>query len=115
MYTYKCKIRSIVDGDTIDIELDLGFDIIMRERVRLIGVNTPEVYGQKASTEGAAGRIASEFTRQWFADRSSRGYFVYESLKYDARDKYGRCLGRISWVDNDYKESLNEALQLKGW
>lgn len=48
MYTYPCIILSVIDGDTIDVELDLGFHIKMKERVRLLDVDTPEVFGKKA-------------------------------------------------------------------
>ena len=56
MYTYSCKILRIVDGDTVDVDIDLGFGVWMhRERVRMYGIDTPEsrtsdpeekVYGQ---------------------------------------------------------------------
>ena len=43
MYEYKCKIRKVVDGDTVDIDIDLGFGIWLNdERVRIIGIDTPE-------------------------------------------------------------------------
>ena len=43
MYEYKCKIRKVVDGDTVDVDLDLGFGVWLRdERVRLMGIDTPE-------------------------------------------------------------------------
>ena len=42
MYTYKAKLIRIVDGDTIDAEIDLGFDTIVRKRIRLFGIDTPE-------------------------------------------------------------------------
>ena len=42
MYEYKCKIRKVVDGDTVDAEIDLGFGVYMKQRVRLYGINTPD-------------------------------------------------------------------------
>jgi len=42
MYEYNCKVEKIVDGDTIDVVLDLGFDILYKSRVRLYGIDTPE-------------------------------------------------------------------------
>ena len=43
MYEYRCKLRRVVDGDTVDIDIDLGFDIwLTNQRVRLYGVDTPE-------------------------------------------------------------------------
>ena len=43
MWTYRCKLRRVVDGDTVDVDIDLGFGIWqMKERVRIIGIDTPE-------------------------------------------------------------------------
>ena len=43
MYEYKCKVRKIVDGDTVDVDIDLGFGVWLRkQRVRLVGIDTPE-------------------------------------------------------------------------
>lgn len=112
MYTYACKVINIVDGDTIDIELDLGFQIKMKERVRLLGVDTPEVFGPNAE---AAGQVASDFSKHWVDERNARGVFVYESKKYNARDKYGRSLGYLVWKGTDGKrETLNEAIVVSG-
>ena len=116
MFTYRCEILEVVDGDTLDIRIDLGFDISIRERVRLHEVNTPEVYGKKSLTEGEAGLIASNFTKQWVAEnRNSDGYFIYTSRKYNARDKYGRSLGYISFVEGKNTNCLNDRLKEKGW
>ena len=42
MYEYKCDITRVVDGDTVDVDIDLGFDIIFKSRIRLYGIDTPE-------------------------------------------------------------------------
>ena len=43
MYEYRCKVIKVVDGDTVDVDIDLGFDIVLRdERVRIMGIDTPE-------------------------------------------------------------------------
>jgi micrococcal nuclease len=112
MYVYPCKVVNIVDGDTIDIELDLGFNIKMKERVRLIDVDTPEVFGRNAVPEGT---VASDFTKRWVDERLARGVFLYESKKYNSRDKYGRSLGYLRWLGVDgQKETLNEAVNAAG-
>jgi micrococcal nuclease len=116
MFTYRCEILQVIDGDTLDIKIDLGFDISIKERVRLHEVNTPEVYGKKSLTEGEAGQQASDFTKQWVAEsRGSKGYFIYTSRKYNARDKYGRSLGYISFVSGENTNCLNDQLIEKGW
>ena len=43
MYEYRCKVIKVIDGDTVDVDIDLGFDIIIKgERVRIMGIDTPE-------------------------------------------------------------------------
>lgn len=113
MFTYFCKILNVVDGDTVDIELDLGFNIKMKERVRLIGLDTPEVFGPNAEP---AGQVASNFTKHWISDRQNQNdSFVYESKRYNSKDKYGRSLGIISWTDtHGTRQSLNEAIVKSG-
>ena len=115
MYTYNCKILNVVDGDTVDILIDLGFEITIKERVRLLDVNTPEVYGKKATVEGREGKIASSLTKEWVEKRSNVGQFLYMSRKYNARDKFGRSLGYIIWHNDSTREVLNEALIAAGW
>ena len=112
MYVYNCKVLNVVDGDTIDIEIDLGFHIKVKERVRLLGVDTPEVFGQNAE---AAGTVASEFTKTWIRERQAIwDRFSYHSIKYNARDKYGRSLGILMWTGSKLSESLNEAIVASG-
>lgn len=97
MYTYSCKVLKVVDGDTLDLEIDLGFNIKIKERIRLYGVDTPEVFGAAASPEGTA---ASDFTKKWVDDHTAKpGRFEYHSLKYDYKDKYGRGLGSLCHID----------------
>lgn len=114
MYTYKCKIIKVIDGDTVDIEIDLGFNIRLKERIRLHGVDTPEIFGANASE---LGKQASIFTKKWVETHTDAdGYFQYTSLKYDSKDKYGRGLGTISFI---YKTTgttsiLNEDLKIAG-
>ena len=54
MYTYRARVVRVVDGDTYDVIVDLGFEIYHKIRVRLRNVDTPEVYGRNASEEGRA-------------------------------------------------------------
>lgn len=108
MYVYECKVLNVVDGDTIDIELDLGFNIKMKERVRLIGVDTPETFGPKAEPAGA---VATQFTKDWIEKRQkTNDRFMYYSLKYNSKDKYGRSLGQLVWTGAMLSECLNDAI-----
>lgn len=109
MYIYKCEIIKVIDGDTLDIIIDLGFNINIKERVRLSGIDTPEVFGHNASSDG---REAKEFVELWVdVGQRTKGHFELHSKKYDAREKYGRVLGEIKFVNSnetiiDLAESL---------
>ena len=89
MYEYNCTIRRVVDGDTIDVDIDLGFDTWRcNERIRLYGVDTPECRTRDAE-EKAAGLLAKKFvTRTLHAGTSYK-------LTTREKDKYGRYLGTI--------------------
>ena len=61
MYEYKCKLVKVVDGDTIDIDIDLGFGVwLQKQRIRLYGIDTPESRTSDA-TEKIYGMAAKEF------------------------------------------------------
>lgn len=100
LYVYKGKVVKVVDGDTMDIEFDLGFNVKIKERVRIIGINTPEVYGKHAS------EIGKEFKK--FAQSLLENQEVYVKTYKDRKGKYGRYLAEI-YLDNiNYIEYLKE-------
>jgi micrococcal nuclease len=110
MYEYRCTVKRVVDGDTIDLDIDLGLRVHVHARVRLLNVDTPEVYGvKKGSEEHAAGMIASEFTKAWVAEHGPK--FTIATHR-DRTGKYGRWLVELLTDDGI---SLNEALVEKGW
>lgn len=93
MYQYQAVIRKVIDGDTYEIDIDLGISIWVRgERVRLYGVDTPEVYGVKVgSPEWIEGNKASEFVKSVLHEGDK---IVVETIK-DQKGKYGRYLGVV--------------------
>lgn len=95
MYTYKAKLLRVVDGDTVDLEIDLGFSITVRERFRLNHVDTPE-----RGTPGA--NEASAFVNEYLESRE----LVVQTEK--GKDKYGRYLATITPVG--YMISVNDHL-----
>lgn len=112
-YRYNGTVTNVVDGDTIDVEVDLGFYVTKRIRVRLIDVNTPEVYGvKKDSEEYAEGMKAREFVEQWLLKTANE--VIVETVK-DRQGKYGRWLGTILMRQHPSDNSLNEQLQSMGW
>jgi micrococcal nuclease len=104
MYFYKGKIEKVVDGDTLDIVIDLGFDIHYKCRVRLYGVNTPESR-TKDLAEKEKGLATKKYVQDWAVSVSD----VYIKTLKDATEKYGRILAVI-YADSEMKVSLNDQL-----
>lgn len=85
--TYVYSLRSLVrviDGDTLDVDLDLGFNLVLRQRIRLIGIDTPEL---TRPGERVAAEAAKAFTQSWLL---APGAILVQTTK---DDKYGRMLG----------------------
>jgi micrococcal nuclease len=110
MYTYYVrKVENIVDGDTIDVLIDLGFDILFASRVRLAGIDTPESR-TKDLKEKALGLEAKEYLKKALKDAKS---VVIKTEKMDSSEKYGRILGWIYVDDNTV--SLNDMMINDGY
>ena len=102
MYEYGCTVERVVDGDTIDVILDLGCDIRFKSRVRLYGIDTPESRTRNKD-EKVRGKMAGAFLKD-AVDNGSK--VVIETKLKDSRGKYGRVLGNVV-VDGI---NINEAL-----
>ena len=89
MYEYRCKVSRVVDGDTVDVDIDLGFGVwLHKERVRIIGIDTPESR-TRDKVEKRFGLLAKEFVEDFF----KIGDVILTTKKYDAKGKFGRILG----------------------
>ena len=110
MYEYFVKeVKNVVDGDTIDVVIDLGFDILFASRVRLAGIDTPESRTTDKA-EKALGIEAKEYLKKHLKDAKS---VVIRTEKMDSSEKYGRILG---WVYvNGESESLNNKMINDGY
>ena len=91
MYEYGCKVERVVDGDTVDVTLDLGFDNLYKSRVRLYGIDTPESRTRNLD-EKARGKLAKSFLED--AINNGKKVVIQTKLK-DSRGKFGRVLGDI--------------------
>lgn len=88
-YTFRlASVARVVDGDTIDLDLDLGFSITLRQRVRLIGIDAPEVRTRDAA-EKARGLATAAHVVDWF---ERPGQVLVTTTK---DDKYGRMLADL--------------------
>ena len=88
MYEYRCEVVKIIDGDTVDVDIDLGFGVWLRkERIRMYGIDTPESRTRDLE-EKKYGLAAKEFLTKWL----SAGNITLKTQK-DAEGKFGRILG----------------------
>jgi len=99
-FCYKAKVLRVIDGDTIEAEVDLGFNIRLRERFRFAGINAYE-----KDTE--LGKKATEYVKKRFAENNNECI-----IKSEKQGKYGRWLAWIWLADSN--KTLNEELVEKG-
>ena len=101
MYEYKAIIRRVVDGDTVDITLDLGFDILYNNRLRLHGIDAPEsrTLDQEEKVRGLA---AKDRVKELCPVGST---VTIKTIK-DGRGKFGRILGEIFVGDVNVNKQL---------
>ncbi len=106
MHEYNCTIRRVVDGDTVDVDIDLGFDMwIHNERVRLFGIDTPESRTRDLE-EKKAGLFAKDVVLHYLPEGSKQ---VLRTHK-DKVGKYGRVLGEFVIYDSlaDRQTTINQ-------
>ena len=89
MYRYNVEVTRIVDGDTVDVDIDLGFGMVYKkQRVRMMGIDTPESRTRDLE-EKKFGLASKEYFKSWVAEQE---YVIIESTE---KGKFGRILGRI--------------------
>ena len=108
MYTYKAKLDRVVDGDTVDANIDLGFDITIHKRIRLAGIDTPE--SRTRDLEEKARGLAAKDN---LVELLGYGEFVLESKEVG---KYGRVLGTLLVEDVNINDTLvKEGYAVEYW
>jgi len=111
MYSYEAVVKKVYDGDTITVDIDLGFGIwMMKQKIRLYGINTPEIRGD----DREQGLISRDVLRGWIPLEST---VIIHTVK-DKKGKYGRWLGTIHIPDvRDPNQlvNLNEKLVNEGY
>ena len=111
-YNYRAKLVKVVDGDTIDALIDVGFDIWIKKRIRYSGIDTWESRTRNLE-EKAKGLEAKARNKELLMEVSSKsGYF---RLKSHGVGKYGRVLGEIFIEDKEGKQwNVNKTLMTEG-
>ena len=112
MYTYKADVVKIIDGDTIDVNIHLGFNVILyKQRIRLMGIDTPE-----SRTRNLEEKARGLLSKQYVVDRCPVGSIIMiESLD---RGKFGRILGNIWAADEEdahADNTINKKMILEGF
>jgi micrococcal nuclease len=107
LYEYFVKeVTKVVDGDTIDVVIDLGFSILYSSRVRLAGIDTPE-----SRTTDKAEKLFGLESKKYLEDRLKKAKrIVIKTEKLDSSEKYGRILGWL-YLDGDTVSVNNEMVK----
>jgi micrococcal nuclease len=104
MYEYRCNVVKIIDGDTVDVDIDLGFGVWMRkQRIRMYGIDTPESRTRDLE-EKKYGLAAKDFLTGLLDDE---GGIVLKTHK-DGKGKFGRILGELWRTTNYADQSIND-------
>ena len=109
MYEYKVKVIDVIDGDTIDVVIDLGFDIFTNKRIRLAGIDCPESRTSDLH-EKKLGTDAKVYLRELLGNACN---VVVKTMATDTYEKYGRVLGKVYIGSSPI--SVNEMMITKGY
>ena len=105
---YVAKVVRVVDGDTLDVDIDLGFDLTLRERVRLYGINTPETRSSNP-VEKAAGMMSHNFLLETLLEFNNDVKLVLHG-----EGKFGRPLADV-YIGKDFHTNVNHLLISEGY
>jgi len=98
MYEYKCKINKVIDGDTVDVDIDLGFGVVLTdERVRIMGIDTPE-----SRTRNKVEKLFGLASKKRLKELLSEQCILKTEINKDGEDmkgKFGRVLGDFVAAD----------------
>ena len=108
-YLYKATVTRVVDGDTVDLEIDLGMSVFVKQRVRLARINTPETYGVKKNSEEYKAGIKAKRRLEELLEGKE---IALETVK-DKKGKYGRYLGELYVLEKDWT-NINSLLIHEG-
>ena len=110
MFEYKCKLVKVVDGDTVDVDIDLGFGVwLQKQRIRLYGIDTPESRTSD-EVEKLYGLAAKENMQKWL----DGGNLKIKTHK-DAKGKFGRILGELYTHNTNINDKMIEQHHAVGY
>ena len=104
MFEYKCNLVKVVDGDTVDVDIDLGFGVWLRkQRIRLYGIDTPE-----SRTRDKVEKVYGLAAKDFLSKMLSTGEMSIKTHK-DAKGKFGRILGELFMKTSIGELSVNQS------
>ena len=101
MYEYLARVRKVIDGDTVDLTVDMGFHVTMLQRVRLRGVDAPEIRGPCRE----AGAAAKAFVQAALPEGTKVFIRTYKL------GKYGRYIADLKWIPEEPEPTLQRLLE----
>jgi len=114
MYTYNVRLLKVVDGDTVDFIIDLGFSVSTKQRFRLWGINAPESR-TRDKDEKVKGLKSKKWLKQKLKAMKNIQIVTHKNAKgKDAKGKFGRYLAQILDSDPSVDKTLNEQMVDKG-
>ncbi len=118
MYEYSFKLLKIVDGDTVDGIIDLGFDVQVKKRVRLLGINAPETCLQRKIKDPQERKKEKQLgitAKHKLAELLRNQDKITIKTQLDKTGKFGRVLGSLFTYDNGLPLNVNQWLLMKGY
>jgi micrococcal nuclease len=103
MYEYKATLRRVVDGDTVDFDVDLGFYMTAALRFRILGVDTPELRGGTSTTKAKA-----KISRAFVEEQLERATAI--RIYTEKADSFGRWLARVEYTTMDGTMQIHKDL-----
>ena len=98
MYDYRCEVLRVIDGDTVELNIDLGFSCWYRSSARLKGINAPELT--------APTKEAGVTSRAALINELAKGPVIAITELNKEKDKYGRCLVRLFCLGKDVNQAM---------
>jgi micrococcal nuclease len=117
MYLYRANLEKVIDGDTLEVTIDLGFNIFRRIKIRLKDIDTPEIFRPSCEKEKAHGEKAKAFVEDFLMGTAYSGSLIIKTIKNsNTRTRYTAVVYRyLGGFDTRNQPTLTEALKEHGF